>query len=288
MWVYKVKRKADGSIDKYKARLVAKGCTQQYGIYYEDTFNLVVKATTIHLVLSVAVSHGWHLRQLDVQNSFLHGFLEEEVYMWQSPGYEDKNSPRYVSKLDKALYGLKQAPRAWYSRLSAKLISLGFKPSKVDTSLFYYRKGPHVIFMVVYVDDIIVASSSGEAVDALIRDLEKDFAIKDLGELHFYLGIEVKRAPGELLLSQQRYTKDILQLVGMESCKPISTPLSISEKLSVTEGVKLGAQDATRYRSIVVALQYLTLTRPDIAFSLTRCANFSMRQQQSIGQPSRE
>jgi hypothetical protein len=111
-WVYKIKRKQDGSLNRYKVRLVAKGFKQRYGIDYDDAFNPVVKIATIHIVLSIAVSRGWNLRQLDVQNAFLHGYLEEEVYMQQPSGYEDPAQPNYVCKLDKVLYGLKQAPRA--------------------------------------------------------------------------------------------------------------------------------------------------------------------------------
>ena len=158
-WVYRIKTKADGTLDRYKARLVAKGFKQRYGIDYEDTFSPVVKITTVRLVLSVAVTKGWKLRQLDVQNAFLHGVLEEEVYMKQPPGYESLEFPNYVCKLDKAIYGLKQAPRAWYSRLSAKLLKLGFVASKLDTSLFIYKHSGVTLYMLVYVDDIIVTGS---------------------------------------------------------------------------------------------------------------------------------
>jgi histone deacetylase 1/2 len=273
-WVYKIKRCADGTIDRYKAWLVAKGFKQRYGIDYEDTFSPVVKAATIRLVLSIAVSQGWSLRQLDVQNAFLHGVLEEEVYMRQPPGYQDKRFPDYVCKLDKALYGLKQAPRAWYHRLSAKLQELGFKPSKGDTSLFYFRNNDLDMFILIYVDDIIVASSSAEGTKGLLCALQSDFALKDLGDLHYFLGIEVNKINNGLVMTQSKYSKDVLRRTGMLNCKPCHTPMATSEKLSAYEGTPLGPEDSTRFRSVVGALQYLTLTRPDISFAVNKVCQF--------------
>lgn len=179
-----------------------------------------------------------------------------------------------MCKHDKALYGLKQAPRAWYSRLSAKLVTLGFQASKADTSLFFYNRGSITMFVLVYVDDIIVASSTDKATTTLLQDLKADFAIKDLGELHYFLGIEVKKARDGIVLTQEKYASDLLKRVGMSDCKPVSTPLSTSEKLSLYEGSLLGPDDASRYKSIVGALQYLTLTRPDIAFSVNKVCQF--------------
>jgi hypothetical protein len=180
---------------------VVKGFKQRYGIDYEGTFSPIVKATTIRLVLSVAVFNNWSLQQLDVNNAFLHGLLEEDVYMRQPPGFEDKLHLNYLCKLDKAIYGLKQAPRAWYSRLGGKLHELGFTPSRADTSLFFYNRGRHKVFVLIYVDDIIVASSSSKAADALVSDMGKDFALKDLGNLHYFLGIEVNRSSKSLILT---------------------------------------------------------------------------------------
>jgi hypothetical protein len=150
-WVCKIKRKVDRSLDRNKARLVAIGFKQHYDPDYEETISPVVKSTTIRIALSLAVSKGWHLRQLDVKNAFLHGNFEEDVYMRQPPRYEDKNMPNYVCKLDKALYGLKQAPRACYSKLGEKLYDFGFKSSKVDTSLFYFHRDNISMFILVYV-----------------------------------------------------------------------------------------------------------------------------------------
>jgi hypothetical protein len=200
--------------------------------------------------------------------------LEEKVFMKQSPYFIDAAFPSYHCKLDKALYGLKQAPCAWYSRLNDKLQSIGFIPSKADISLFHYHKGSITIFFLVYVDDIIIASSLSSAVDALLWDLQSDFALKDLGNLNYFLGIEVQQAENGICLSQTKYTNDLLQCVGMLACKPAPTPLSSSEKLLLNEGEALNAKYTTKYRSIVGALQYLTLTRPDISFAVNKVCQF--------------
>jgi hypothetical protein len=162
---------------------------------------------------------GWSLHQLDVQNAFLHGLLEEKVYMKQPPGYEDKSKFNYVCKLDKALYGLKQAPRVWYSRLSSKLQSLGFTSSNADTSLFFFNKGGITIFVLIYVDDIIVASSTPHATQVLFQQLGQEFALKDLGEFSFFLGIEVSRTKDGIILTQEKYVADLLKKVGMSNYK---------------------------------------------------------------------
>jgi hypothetical protein len=185
----------------------------------------MVKPATIQLVLSLAMSQGWALHQLDVQHTFLHGVLEEEVFMKQPPGFVNADFPSYRCKLDKSLYGLKQAPHAWYYRLSDKLQSLGFLPSKDDISLFHYHKGSTTMFLLVYVDDIIVASSSNVAVEALLSNLKSDFALKDLGPLSYFLGIEVTQVADGICLSQTKYTSDLLQHTGMLSYKPAPTPI---------------------------------------------------------------
>jgi hypothetical protein len=172
-----------------------------------------------------------------------------------TPGYEDKSHPNYVCKFDKALYGLKQAPHAWYSRLSKKLIKLGFHSSKADTSLFFYSHDGITMFMLIYADDIIIVSSSNNAVTTLLQNLQKEFALKDMGNLHYFLGIEVNKNLEGILLSQEKYANDLLQKVGMNNCKPVSTPMSTSEKISLQGCESLGLNDSTQYRSIVGALR---------------------------------
>jgi hypothetical protein len=204
---------------------------------------------------------------------FLHSVLEKDVFIKQPPEFVDSKFPSYHCKLDMTLYGLKQAPQAWYSRLSDKVDSLGFESSKANISFFYYKKGAITMFILVYVDDIIVASSSSLAIDALLQDLQIDFALKDLGPLHYFLDIDVKRTTTGLVLSQEKYANDLLRHAGMSACKSVVTPLSSTEKLSA-QGEALSSNDATKYRSIVGALQYLTLKRPDISFAVNKLCQY--------------
>lgn len=176
-WAYKIKRHADGRIDRYKARLVAHDFSQQEGIDYLETFSLVVKPTTVRLVLTIAVSYGWNIYQLDVHNAFLNGILQKEVYMAQPPRFADSVMSSHVCHLHKSLYGLKQAPRAWYNRLSEFLISIGFKASKVDTSLFILSLNGAMIYLLVYVDDILLTGSNSALLHRLITLLQTEFKL---------------------------------------------------------------------------------------------------------------
>jgi hypothetical protein len=266
-WVFRVKRKAVGTIERHKARLVAKGFHQQFGVDYDETYNPVIKPTTVHTVLSLAISSGCCLRQIDIQNAFLHGNLSEEVFMSQPPGYKHSLYPNHVCKLQRAIYRLKQAPRAWFSRLSNKLLDLGFHGSRSDSSLFIYKTTSLTMFILIYVDDIIITASKPESIDDLLLSLTHDFAVKDLGNLNFFLGIEVLSNPHGIILSQHWYIIDLLHRTKMSEAKPITTPMASTTSLSAFEGELF--PDVTLYRSTVEALQYLALTRPDIAFTAT-------------------
>lgn len=271
-WVFKVKTKPDGSVDKYKARLVAKGFHQCEGFDFSETFSPVIKPVTIRLVLTIAVSQKWCIRQIDVNNAFLNGILREEVYMAQPPGFENSNR-HLVCKLDKALYGLKQAPRAWFERLAEVLSNLGFHSSRCDQSLFTRTHGAEILYILVYVDDIIITGNSTTQISKTIATLNKEFSLKDLGTLSYFLGIQVHLRPtGELILSQGKYIRDLLKKAGMSTAKGTNTPMVTGLKL-YKDGEHVFS-DPHKYRSIVGALQYATITRPEISFAVNKVCQF--------------
>lgn len=271
-WIFTIKYLPNGDIDRYKARIVAKGYHQQPGVDFTDTFSPVIKSTTIRLVLGLAVNNDWPVRQVDVNTAFLQGHLNEEVFMAQPPGFADADRPSHVCKLRKALYGLKQAPRAWYSELHKYLISSGFRNSLSDTSLFIYKEGTNYVYLLVYVDDILVTGTSSTLVQSVITNLAKKFSIKDMGDLSYFLGIEAIRNKNGLHLMQRKYTIDLLTKTDMLHAKPVSTPMASSPKLSLRSGTVL--PDPHEYRRVVGSLQYLALTRPDISYAVNRLSQF--------------
>jgi len=170
---------------------------------FDETFSPVVKPATVRTVLSLALSRHWPIHQLDVKNAFLHGILSETVYCAQPDGFEDSAHPDFVCRLNRSLYGLKQAPRTWYSRFATYLLSLGFIEAKSDTSLFVYHRGPDTIYLLLYVDDIVLTASSPALLQRTIQALQQEFSMKDLGKLHHFLGMHVQRSGSGLLLSQR-------------------------------------------------------------------------------------
>jgi hypothetical protein len=271
-WVYKVKHNADGSVSRYKARLVAKGYAQTYGIDYEETYSLVAKMIIIRAIIAMAATKGWSLHQMDVKNVFFHGDLQEEVYMEQPPGYVDQTHPNLVYRLKKALYDLKQAPRAWSYKIGQYLVTSGFQTSNVDFSLYVKKTDHGIVVIVIYVDDLIITGNSDVDIFDLKKLLKQKFEMKDLGELRYFLDIEVIQSPKGIWLLQRQYALNKLSEYGMMGCKPILIPLEQNVKLSADEGDLV--EDTTMHRRIVGSLIYMTIIRPNLSCAIGVVSQF--------------
>jgi hypothetical protein len=199
-----------------------------------------------------------------VKNAFLDGTLSETIFCCQPTGFADPAHPDLVSRLHKSLYGLKQAPQAQYSRFATYLTTLGFIEDKLDTSLFIFRRGSDTVYLLLYVDDIILTASSTELLRHTISALQQEFAMEDLGPLHHFLSITVERCPNGLFLHQCTYTSDILKCAIMADCKPCTIPVDLQVKLAGDSGPPV--EDASQFQIIAGALQYLTFIRPDITY----------------------
>ena len=213
-WVYAIKENSVGSLERHKARVVAKGFTQKYGLDYQETFAPVAKMNTVRILLALAAHHGWKLQQYDVKNAFLHGNLTEEIYMALPPGYYSlapSTPASVVCRLWKSLYGLKQSPRAWFARFTTAMLTRGYRQCNGDHTLFFhYSTSGGVVILLVYVDDIIITGDDESAIGELALYLGSEFAIKHLGPLRYFLGIEVAYSSNGLFICQRKYTIDLL------------------------------------------------------------------------------
>ena len=265
-WVFKIKRDADGKIIKFKARLVAKGYVQELGIDFDEVFAPVARIETIRLLIGLAAARGWEIHHLDVKTAFLHGELNEDVYVSQPEGFEKKGEEHKVYKLSKALYGLRQAPRAWNTKLDQILKGLDFKKCSKESSVYRKEEGKQLLIVAIYVDDLFITGNSLRSIMEFKASMSKKFEMSDLGKLTYYLGIEVRQGADGIEIKQEAYARRILEEARMDVCNSTEIPMEFGLKLcKATEEAEF---DATVYRRRIGSLRYLMHTRPDLAFSV--------------------
>ncbi|GJS01798.1 retrovirus-related pol polyprotein from transposon TNT 1-94 [Tanacetum coccineum] len=248
-WVYRNKLDENGVVTRNKARLVAQGYNQQEGIDYDETYAPVARLESIRILLAYACALDFKLYQMDVKSAFLNGFINEEVYVAQPPRFIDFAKHNYVYKLKKALYGLKQAPKAWYDRLKAFLIKHNYSMGMVDNTLFTKKKDSNLIIVQIYVDDIIFGSTCQEMCDDFAKIMHDEFEMSMMGELNFFLGLQIKQLDDGIFFNQSKYIKEMLKKFGLEDSKPIKTPMFTETKLTRDEEGE--SIDNTKYRGMI-------------------------------------
>ncbi|GJX94099.1 putative ribonuclease H-like domain-containing protein [Tanacetum coccineum] len=273
-WVYRNKNDERGIVIKKKARLVAQGYTQEEGIDYDEVFAPVARIEAIRLFLAYALFKDFVVYQMDVKSAFLYGKIKEEVYVCQPPGFEDPDFPDRVYKVEKALYGLHQAPRAWYETLSTYLLDNGFQRGKIDKTLFIRRDKGDILLVQVYVDDIIFGSTKKSLCTEFEKMMHKKFQMSSMGELTFFLGLQVKQKEDGIFISQDKYVTEILKKFGFTDVKTASTPMETQKALLKDEDGE--EVDVHLYRSMIGSLMHLTSSRPDIMFVVYACARYQV------------
>ncbi|KXJ76174.1 hypothetical protein RP20_CCG010184 [Aedes albopictus] len=249
-WVFQLKRTADDKIARFKARLVAQGYNQQYGSEYDEVFAPVVRQTTFRTLMSVAAKRRMVVRQYDIKTAFLNGNLEEELFMRQPPGFVVKGAEGKVCRLKRSLYGLKQSARSWNLKLHQVLEEDGFKRSSADPCLYSKVVKGKRCYVLVYVDDLIIASEDERIIESVSQTLARNFEVVCLGELRNYVGIEVERdSAGDFHISQRRYIADIVKSAGLQDAKSSAIPIDVGYFKPDTEDKPLS--DNSEYQKLV-------------------------------------
>ncbi|GJX52351.1 putative ribonuclease H-like domain-containing protein, partial [Tanacetum coccineum] len=274
-WVYRNKKDERGIVVKNKARLVAQGYKQEEGIDYDEVFAPIARIEAIRLFLAYASFMNFLVYQMDVKSAFLYGTIDEEVYVSQPLGFVDPEFPEKVYKVEKALYGLHQAPRAWYETLSTYLLDNGFYRGQIDKTLFIKRVKDDILLVQVYVDDIIFGSTKKSLCTDFEQIMHKRFQMSSMGELTFFLGLQVKQKEDGIFISQDKYVGEILKKFGFSSIRTASTPMETNKALTKDEDGE--DVDVHLYRSMIGSLMYLTSSRPDIMFSVCACSRFQVQ-----------
>jgi hypothetical protein len=272
-WVFKTKKDSLGNIERYKARLVAKGFTQKEGIDYMETFSPVSKKDSLRIILALVAHFDLELQQMDVKTAFLNGDLEEEVYMKQPEGFPSSDGEQLVCKLKKSMYGLKQASRQWYLKFHNVISSFGFVENIMDQCMYQKVSGSKICFLVLYVDDILLATNDKGLLHEVKQFLSKNFNMKDMGEASYVIGIKIHRDrfQGILGLSQETYINKVLERFQMNDCSPSIAPIVKGDRFNLNQCPKNELEREQMknipYASAVGSLMYAQVcTRPDIAF----------------------
>nr|GEW01889.1 putative ribonuclease H-like domain-containing protein [Tanacetum cinerariifolium] len=273
-WVFRNKKDDRGMVVKNKARFVAQGHTQEEDIDYDEVFATVAKIEPIRLFLAYASYKDFVVYQMYVKSAFLCGKIEEEVYVGQPPGFEDLDFLDKVYKIEKALYGLHQAPRVWYETLLTYLMDNGFHRGQINKVLFIKRHKDDILLVQVYVDDIIFGLTKKELSTEFEKLVHDKFQMSSMGELSFFLGLQVQQKSDEIFTSQDKYMADILKKFDFSTMKTTSTPMEPNKTL--VKDAKAEDVDVHLYRSMISSLMYLTAFRPDITFTVYACERFQV------------
>jgi ribonuclease HI len=281
-WVFCIKRKSDGSIDKYKACLVARGFTQIYGVDYFDTYSPVAKMASFRLILAMAARYDWDVESFDFNGAYLNGTLsnDEEIYMKEPPGYETQGE-HSIKRLQKSLYGLKQAGRKWYEALSRSLADLGFRATSADPGVFFAKIGDHILILAIHVDDCALTGSSPSLITEYKSKFNACYTLTDLGPIHWFLGIKITRdrSAHTISLSQTSYIDSIIVRFKLEDAKSFSTPMipgiNYSRLESPSDATEAARMEKVPYREAIGSLMYASVaTRPDITHAVSALSRF--------------